>query len=67
MRNNTRIVGPEFTNNKYLLRLLYWNIQSVPLATETGIEDTATKFEQEYFRFVRNEEECVCSVCLQCA
>jgi hypothetical protein len=24
-------------------------------------EDTATKFEQEYFRCVRNEEECVCS------
>ena len=27
-------------------------------------EDIATKFEQEYVRFVRNEEECVCSVCL---
>ena len=27
-------------------------------------EDTATKFEQEYVRCVRNEEECVCSVCL---
>jgi hypothetical protein len=25
-------------------------------------EDTATKFEQEYFRCVRNEEECVCFV-----
>ena len=24
-------------------------------------EDIATKFEQEYFRCVRNEEECVCS------
>jgi hypothetical protein len=24
-------------------------------------EDTATKFEQEYIRCVRNEEECVCS------
>ena len=24
-------------------------------------EDTATKFEQEYVRCVRNEEECVCS------
>jgi hypothetical protein len=23
-----------------------------------------TKFEQEYVRCVRNEEECVCSVCL---
>jgi len=27
-------------------------------------EDIATKFEQEYVRSVRNEEECVCSVCL---
>jgi hypothetical protein len=25
-------------------------------------EDIATKFEQEYGRCVRNEEECVCSV-----
>ena len=42
-------------------------IQSVPLATEHGNEYTATKFEQEYVRCVRNEEECVCSVCLKCA
>jgi hypothetical protein len=27
-------------------------------------EDTATKFEQENVRCVRNKEECVCSVCL---
>ena len=27
-------------------------------------EDIATKFEQKYVRCVRNEEECVCSVCL---
>jgi len=27
-------------------------------------EDIATKFEQEYVRCVRNEEECVCSVCV---
>jgi len=27
-------------------------------------EDIATKFEEEYVRCVRNEEECVCSVCL---
>jgi len=27
-------------------------------------EDIATKFEQEHVRCVRNEEECVCSVCL---
>jgi hypothetical protein len=27
-------------------------------------EDIVTKFEQEYVRCVRNEEECVCSVCL---
>ena len=29
-------------------------------------EDTVTKFEQEYVRCVKNEEECVCSVCLFC-
>ena len=40
------------------------HIQGVPLATEHGIEDIATKFEQEYVRCVRNEEECDCSVCL---
>ena len=39
-------------------------IRCVPLATEQGIEDIATKFEEEYVRCVRNEEECVCSVCL---
>jgi hypothetical protein len=39
-------------------------IQGVPLVTEPGIEDIATKFEQEYVRCVRNEEECVSSVCL---
>jgi hypothetical protein len=27
-------------------------------------EDIAKKFEQEYVRCVRNEKECVCSVCL---
>jgi hypothetical protein len=27
-------------------------------------EEIATKCEQEYVRCVRNEEECVCSVCL---
>jgi intein-encoded DNA endonuclease-like protein len=37
------------------------NIQGVPLATEPGIEDIAKKFEQEYVRCVKNEEECVCS------
>jgi len=27
-------------------------------------EDIVTRFEQEYVRCVRNEEECVCRVCL---
>jgi intein-encoded DNA endonuclease-like protein len=36
-------------------------IQGAPLATEPSIEDIATKFEKEYVRCVRNEEECVCS------
>ena len=39
-------------------------LQGVPLATEPVNEDIATKFEQEYVRCVRNEVECVCSVCL---
>ena len=39
-------------------------MQCVPLANETGIEDIATKFEQEYVSCVRNDVECVCSVCL---
>jgi hypothetical protein len=39
-------------------------IQCVPLATEPGNEDIATKFEQGYVRCLRNEEEYVCSVCL---
>jgi hypothetical protein len=43
---------------------VYVHIKGVPLATETGIEDVATKFEQEYVRCVRNDEGCVCSVCL---
>jgi len=30
-------------------------------------EDIAKKFEQKYVCCVRNEEECVCSVCMQCA
>ena len=36
-------------------------VQGVPLATEPVIEYIANKFEQEYVRCVRNEEECVCS------
>jgi hypothetical protein len=27
-------------------------------------DDIATRFQQQYVRCVRNEEECVCSVCL---
>ena len=38
-----------------------------PTRYRTRHEYIATKFEQEYVRCVRNEEECVCSVCLQCA
>ena len=47
-------------------------IQSVPLPTIPDIsliipktnKDILTRFEQGYVRCVRNEEECVCSVCL---
>ena len=42
-------------------------IQCVPLATEPGISLiilTPIKILQEYVRCVRNEKECVCSVCL---
>jgi len=34
------------------------------LNNSNTIEDIATKFEQEFVRCVRNEKECVCSVCL---
>jgi hypothetical protein len=59
------VQSPTFNTNccfKFV-RLLLNNliIQGVPLATEPGIEDIATKFEQEYVRCVKNEEECVCS------
>ena len=37
-------------------------VQCIPLTTEPGVEDIATKFEQEYVQCVRNEEECVCSI-----
>ena len=43
------------------------HIQCVPLATEPGISLiilTPIKISQEYVRCVRNEKECVCSVCL---
>ena len=39
-------------------------IKGVPPATELSVENIATKFEQEYVGCVRNEEECVCSVCM---
>ena len=42
-------------------------IQCVPLATEPGISLiilTPMKILHEYVRCVRNEKECVCSVCL---
>jgi hypothetical protein len=42
-------------SNEWLLFIL----QCVPLATEPAIEDIATKFEQEYVRYVRNEEDCL--------
>ena len=41
--------------------VLFTYIQGVPHATEPGNEDIAAKFEQEYVRCMRNEEECVCS------
>jgi hypothetical protein len=37
-------------------------IECVPLATDPGIENIATKCELECVRCVRNEEECDCSV-----
>jgi hypothetical protein len=40
------------------------NCTGVPLTTEPGIEGIATKFEQEYIRCVRNEDECVCRMCV---
>jgi hypothetical protein len=52
---------------KFVKRLVNFNcviVQGVPLATEPGIEDIASKFEKEYVRCVGKEEECFCSVCL---
>jgi hypothetical protein len=54
------------------MQLFVYIVQGVPLLTKPGIsfnnsktnEDIATRFEQEYVCCVRNEEECVCSVCL---
>ena len=46
---------------KNTVRAVSEDIQCVPLATEPGIEDIATTFEQEYVRCVSNEDECVCS------
>jgi len=46
------------------------NVQCVPLATEPGISLiilTPMKILQEYARCVKNEKECVCSVCLYSA
>jgi hypothetical protein len=66
---NVRFLGLWFLYQPHLLRGL---LQGVPLATELGIsliiltpmKILHTKFEQGYVRCVRNEEECVCSVCL---
>ena len=40
------------------------NYTECPTRYRTRHEDIAMKFEQEYVRCVRNEEECVCSVCV---
>jgi hypothetical protein len=61
-----RLIGSEYgshckLNDDQKKSVFSKEIKSVPLVTETGIEDIATKFEQEYVRCVRNEEECVCS------
>jgi len=48
-------------------QVIFTFIQRVPLATEPGISLivlTPIKILQEYVRCVRNEKECVCSVCL---
>jgi len=60
------------SKSKFYLKQ-YWNTNTVrPTRYQTRHffnnsntnEDIATKFEQEYVRCVRNEKECVCSVCL---
>jgi len=38
-----------------------WGYTVFPTRYRTQHEDTATKFEQEYGRCVRNGKECVCS------
>ena len=60
----TKFIKPQYRDPKATQAGNATDIQGVPLATEPGNEDIVTKFEQEYVRCVRNEEECVCSVCL---
>jgi hypothetical protein len=49
---------------------IYLNYTGCPTTYQTwhyfnnSKTNIATRFEQEYVRCVRNEEECVCSVCL---
>ena len=43
------------------MTLLHANYTGCPTRCQNRHEDTATKFQQEYVRCVRNEEECVCS------
>ena len=51
-------------NYSVRITIVLIEVQGVPIATELRNKDVATKFEQEYVRCVRNEEECVCSACL---
>ena len=47
-----------------MLHIYIYDISRLRVNNSNTNENIAMKFEQEYFRCVRNEEECVCSVCL---
>ena len=53
-----------FDNSEYIYSMSHLLLNPAFFNNSNTKKDIATKFEQEYVRCVRNEEECVCSVCL---
>ena len=47
-----------------MLHIYIYDISNLRVNNSNTNEDIVTKFEKEYVRCVRNEKECVCSVCL---
>jgi len=67
---NTLRKKPNIQKNPHLIELEEYTVCPTRYRTRhlfnnpNTNEDIATKFEEEYVRCVRNEKECVCSVCL---